>query len=617
MLQNRFRSVLSRHFERTSPATMLLVALLVPVPGLQAAIPVPIKDINTRTDGGSIFLGAEKDGFLYYGGCYEEDFFGCELVRTPVGGTGVERVKDINPGQDGSNPHTFVNANGTVFFVANSNELWKSDGTEAGTQRVQTFVQIRTGDGERPVALGNEVVFKAESWSGFGRELWVTDGTTTTQFQTCSGSCDGEPYGLTVSGNRVFFRAYDGSDTELYKYEPGTSAPGTVSQIGDIHTSGSSFPTNITPLSGGVIFQATGDTLPSGTELGLYTSDGFGNTKVAGSSEFFYGLTEMVSTGSIAFFDAFDGNFVSGREIWISNGLTAGTGIIADINPGVPSSDPQDLTVVGNSVFFSANDGNGRDLFISPAGAGAFPLEVCAGSPTSMAAASSSSPTTAPGPAASRGSATARLPELTCWAISIRDRTRASANRSSPPADLPSFPPMLSTAGTSSGGTASPAASPSSPSSALRPAVERRTALHRSAASPISAPTMESTAQNSGARTARRREPSSSTTSTRRALAAASATRASSSQAARSTTQATTAPTGVSTKATVLRGDRYSSRTSSTLPNSSPSTTAFSTSPLTMEPAQAESCGSRTAQPEERLWSRISIPEHFRPTSRT
>jgi ELWxxDGT repeat protein len=379
MLQNSLRSLLRQnHDRRTLVCAPLAITLLGIALGLiqplAATTPVPIKDIYTQTDGGSISLGVEKDGYLYYGACYEEDFFGCELVRTPVGGTGVERVRDINPGNSGSNPHTFVNANGTVFFVANSNQLWKTDGTEAGTQQVQGFVQIRTGDGERPVVLGDEVIFKAESWSGFGRELWVTDGTTTTQFQICSGACDGDPYDLTVAAGRVFFRAWDGSDAELYKYEPGTSGPGTVSQIGDIHPSGSSSPRDIAPLGGGVIFQANSD-----TEVGLYTSDGFGNTKVAGSSVFFYGLTEMVSTGSHAFFDAFDGNFISGREIWISNGLSAGTGIIADINPGTGSSDPQDLTVVGNSVFFSANDGNGRDLFISPAGAGAFPLEVVPG----------------------------------------------------------------------------------------------------------------------------------------------------------------------------------------------------------------------------------------------
>ena len=68
-----------------------------------AAVPVPIKDINTRTGGGgSINLGVEMGGYFYYGACKDEQFYGCELWRTPIGGTGAELVKDIEPGRDGS-----------------------------------------------------------------------------------------------------------------------------------------------------------------------------------------------------------------------------------------------------------------------------------------------------------------------------------------------------------------------------------------------------------------------------------------------------------------------------------------------------------------------------------
>jgi ELWxxDGT repeat protein len=50
-------------------------------------------------------------------------------------------VKDINPGVFSSNLQKLVNADGTLFFVADDGvhgaELWKSNGTAAGTVLVK------------------------------------------------------------------------------------------------------------------------------------------------------------------------------------------------------------------------------------------------------------------------------------------------------------------------------------------------------------------------------------------------------------------------------------------------------------------------------------------------
>src|SRR5438067_9957048 len=54
---------------------------------------------------------------------------------------------DIVPGSTGSIPSAFVDVNGTAFFTADDGthgiELWKSDGTAAGTQLVK---DIRSGN---------------------------------------------------------------------------------------------------------------------------------------------------------------------------------------------------------------------------------------------------------------------------------------------------------------------------------------------------------------------------------------------------------------------------------------------------------------------------------------
>jgi ELWxxDGT repeat protein len=54
------------------------------------------------------------------------------------------------------------------------------------------------------------------------------------------------------------------------------------------------------------------------------------------------------------FFTAIDG--VHGYELWKSNGATAGTVLVKDINPGSSSSTPEGLTNVNGTLFFSATN---------------------------------------------------------------------------------------------------------------------------------------------------------------------------------------------------------------------------------------------------------------------
>ena len=65
--------------------------------------------------------------------------------------------------------------------------------------------------------------------------------------------------------------------------------------------------------------------------------------------------------GGSLYLSASDGRSVIGREIWKSHGTDAGTIPIADIRPGVSdSSPPYDLTDVGGTLMFGADDGTHR-----------------------------------------------------------------------------------------------------------------------------------------------------------------------------------------------------------------------------------------------------------------
>src|SRR5689334_21019365 len=67
-----------------------------------------------------------------------------------------ELVRDIDPGATGSGPGAFAAIAGTLFFVADDGthgfELWRSDGTTAGTAMVK---DINPGGDSTPSELVN------------------------------------------------------------------------------------------------------------------------------------------------------------------------------------------------------------------------------------------------------------------------------------------------------------------------------------------------------------------------------------------------------------------------------------------------------------------------------
>ena len=73
------------------------------------------------------------------------DYQGRELLIEPLESrtllAGMPMLLDIGPGNNASYPNYFTNVNNTVFFVAThptqGKELWKTDGTVAGTALVK------------------------------------------------------------------------------------------------------------------------------------------------------------------------------------------------------------------------------------------------------------------------------------------------------------------------------------------------------------------------------------------------------------------------------------------------------------------------------------------------
>jgi ELWxxDGT repeat protein len=295
---------------------------------------------------------------------------GYELWKSDGTSAGTVRVKDISPGSVGSYPSELTNVGGTLYFRANDgtagSELWRSDGTSAGTVRVK---DIRAGiTGSFPTSLtnvGGTLYFTAEDGSTSG-EVWKSDGTsagTVLVKEIRPGNTGSYPSGLTNISGTLYFAASDGTTgSELWKSN-GTSA-GTVRVKDIVPGSSSSFPSELTNVGGTLYFRAS----EGATGSELWKSDGTtaGTVLVkdilAGSSS--SSPFWLANIGGTLYFAASDS--ATGNELWKSNGTSAGTVRVADIFAGSSGSFPSELTDVGGMLYFTANDGTGfRNLWKS------------------------------------------------------------------------------------------------------------------------------------------------------------------------------------------------------------------------------------------------------------
>jgi len=411
-----------------------------------AAGTVLVKDIRTGPGSSSPSSLTVFGGQMFFSA--DDGTNGRELWKSDGTAAGTVQVKDINPGTAGASIATnakFVAMGANLFFAAsdgNGGELWKTDGTTAGTLLVKEInatpdTNALNGNNEIVVLNGTTLLFPATDVAG-GRELWKSDGTDAGTVQVANinaGSSNSNPDTLTVVGAFAYFRASNLFDTELYRtdgtatseidlntsmlntssgvsnltavgttlycranFNTGTAfgtevvrVVGTTPTVVDINpNAGSSLPTNLTAV--GSLLLCTANDGTNGVEL----------VSVNGVTPTTYNINATgagvtSSPNSLRVFDSTRAVFIAnngsnGAELYLFTAPST-VSLIRDINPGSDSGSISGLTIVnlavgGNTFFFSANDGFGSELYKSDTtGAGTIRVKDLNGS------ANSSSPT--------------------------------------------------------------------------------------------------------------------------------------------------------------------------------------------------------------------------------
>ncbi|MEM6573659.1 MAG: ELWxxDGT repeat protein [Pseudomonadota bacterium] len=290
------------------------------------------------------------------------------------------RVADLTPGEDDTvffvNPTGGPNTAATedlLFFVAdngvNGRELWRSDGTEAGTFvfdinpgpdssmsfSIDPVVPAPLDD---MVVAGNRLFFAADDGQT-GRELWVSDGTvegTRLVLDIREGPLSGSPDDLVPFGVEVIFVAGTGANG----LEPWISngEPTGTQMLRDIQPgSASSDPGLFTFVDGLVYFTATDP--QNGGEL-WRTNGSTAGTRLAADiypgAESSFPAKMVAGADGLAYFFADDG--VHGVELWRSDGEPENTRLVADILPGPASSGPFNrMASTDERVYLQADDG--------------------------------------------------------------------------------------------------------------------------------------------------------------------------------------------------------------------------------------------------------------------
>ncbi|HXL99045.1 MAG TPA: DUF4347 domain-containing protein, partial [Rhizomicrobium sp.] len=292
-----------------------------------------------------------------------------------------------------SEPGSFIALGNSVIFTATTGsdgrELWITDGTSAGTHELDDIngTSGAFGGVSTPVletVVGSELFFVART-NADGVELWQTNGTTTQIVTDLDpGTASGGPSSMAAFESKLFFNGTDGttsgtSEFNLVRQLWSTDGTTTTKIFTPTAGGGATYAPSVYDItaSGSHLFFNVADGTDGSTSTQLYVSDGTtGGTHLLDSAvtDFDGGARNLTDVNGTLYFTLDDGDSGGGHggEIWESNGTQTGTFMVADINPGTAGSAPYGFVgTTSGEVFFAANDGtHGTELWETDGTAG-------------------------------------------------------------------------------------------------------------------------------------------------------------------------------------------------------------------------------------------------------
>ena len=330
----------------------------------EALEPRRLLSVSLVTDLNATPVGASSNDLFTYGTMLalgnrvlftaREPATGYELWRSDGTDAGTRPVIDLAPGPASSSPKLLATSGPFAYFLAQSSDLYRTDGTAGGTVLLSKITPPGSGavinrfadvngsfffDVRYPVAQSQGTLVDED-------QLWKSDGTPQGtvllhDFIFPGLNAAGVQFITNVNG-RAFFTIMTPS-VDLYRSD-GTSA-GTIF----VHRLAYS-PHDPIALGSELLFGLAGQSgvtlwKSDGTDAGTQAVKKIGTVQ-------FDDLANFVTFNGAAYF-----NLTLGRGLYQTDGTAEGTKLVADMPPGVVTSTPG-IAVADGGVYVRASDNN-------------------------------------------------------------------------------------------------------------------------------------------------------------------------------------------------------------------------------------------------------------------
>lgn len=375
-MKNHF-APLRRSIPRIAMACLVLLLGMSSLPANAAPVPasiVPIElevfDLNPGSSGSDITAFVTSGGLAYFTAVNAEN--GQELWRSDGSAAGTFLLADIWPGPASSAPKDLKDFNGTLLFTAESpttgRELWQTQGTPETTHLVRDIVPGYLGSDPQDITIAQNQVFFTAWDVQRGRTLWRTDLTPsgTVIIDLPTGADSSMINSMIALDDRLFFTLQTGTDlTPHATLWVSNGKPGESVQLFN-STDGSVV--ILAPWNGMVFFGDYSTAQLVQPTISLWRSDG-----TISGTQFLQSFTGIGVHPAVSLrgFQAFLGQLyfifatytpigpISKQSIWRTDGSSAGTQVIM-------TGDWNTTTILGSRLIFDAGNnfpnGNGCSL---------------------------------------------------------------------------------------------------------------------------------------------------------------------------------------------------------------------------------------------------------------